>query len=143
MAHGFVFDGTNYQTLDYPVGINTSLTDINDHGQIVGSFQTVDGLGPKHGFLAIDPTSGDLNYDGVVDAADYTVWLDNLGLRSPIPVSHKWFPWRWEDRIDYRTWKNHFGESIASGSTADPVPEPATLLLALFGLALLPRRRQR
>jgi len=29
--------------------------------------------------LAIDPTSGDINSDGVFDAADYTVWQDNGG----------------------------------------------------------------
>jgi len=83
---------------------------------------------------------GDFNDNGVVDAADYTVWLDNLGLRSPIPVSHKWFPWRWEDRIDYRTWKNHFGQSIATWAQADHVPEPTTLLLALLALVAAPLR---
>ena len=61
----------------------------------------------SEGILAIDPTSGDINSDGVFDAADYTVWQDNGG-----------------DQIDYRTWKDHFGLSIASGSGADHVPEP-------------------
>ena len=59
------------------------------------------------GIVAIHPTSGDFNSDGVFDAADYTLWKDNGG-----------------DQIDYRTWKDNFGESIASGSGADHVPEP-------------------
>jgi len=75
------------------------------------------------GILAIGPTSGDFNYDGVFDAADYTLWQDNGG-----------------DPIDYRTWKDHFGQSIASGSGADHVPEPTTLLLALLALVAAPLR---
>ena len=67
--------------------------------------------------------TGDFNYDAVVDAADYTVWQDNGG-----------------DPIAYRSWKNYFGESIAGGSEAEPVPEPATLLLALLALAAVPHR---
>ena len=50
---------------------------------------------------------GDYNLDGTVNAADYTVWRDNGG-----------------GQVDYRTWKYHFGQSIASGSGADHVPEP-------------------
>jgi len=38
-------------------------------------------------------------------------------------------------------WKTNFGESIASGSGADPVPEPTTLLLAL-ACVLLRMRHQ-
>ena len=75
------------------------------------------------GILAIDLTSGDINSDGVFDAADYTVWQDNGG-----------------DQIDYRTWKDNFGESIASGSGADHVPEPTTLLLTLLALVAAPLR---
>ena len=77
----------------------------------------------SEGILAIGPTSGDINSDGVFDAADYTVWQDNGG-----------------DQIDYRTWKNHFGQSIASGSGADHVPEPTTVLLALLALVGVPLR---
>jgi hypothetical protein len=75
------------------------------------------------GILAIDPISGDINSDGVFDAADYTVWQDNGG-----------------DWKDYRTWKDHFGQSIASGSRADHVPEPTTLLLALLAMTAAPLR---
>jgi len=77
----------------------------------------------SEGILAIDPTSGDINSDGVFDAADYTVWQDNGG-----------------DWKDYRTWKYHFGRSTASGSGADHVPEPTTLLLALLALVAAPLR---
>ncbi len=68
------------------------------------------------GILAIDPTSGDINSDGVFDAADYTVWQDNGG-----------------DQIDYRTWKDNFGESIASGSGADHHPRTHHTAIGLVG----------
>ncbi len=78
------------------------------------------------GILAIDLTSGDFNYDGVVDAADYTVWQDNLGDTTV--------------QADYDLWKTHFGKTTASGSGADHIPEPTTLLLALLALAAVPLR---
>jgi len=80
----------------------------------------------------LPPVPGDYNLDGIVDAADYTVWRDNLDGDRP------WI--LWEDQTDYRTWKDHFGESIASGSGADHVPEPTTLLLALLALVAVPLR---
>jgi hypothetical protein len=75
----------------------------------------------SEGVLAIDLTSGDINSDGVLDAADYTVWQDNGS-----------------DWKDYRTWKDHFAQSAASDSGADHVPEPTALLLALFALTAVP-----
>ncbi len=77
----------------------------------------------EEGIVGINPASGDFNSDGVFDAADYTVWQDNGG-----------------DQIDRRTWKDHFGQSSASGSGADHVPEPTTLLLALLALVAAPLR---
>jgi len=69
---------------------------------------------------------GDFNADGTVDAADYTVWQDGP---SDTTV-----------QADYLLWKSHFGESIASGSGADHVPEPTTLLLALLAMVAAPLR---
>jgi len=93
----------------------------------------------SEGILAIDPTSGDFNSDGDFDAADYTLWQDNLGLDASVlngngsgaaTVVH----------ADYLLWKTNFGQSSASGSGADHVPEPTTLLLALLALAAVPLR---
>ena len=38
---------------------------------------------------------------------------------------------------------NNHGFMVTATSPVPPVPEPAAILLALFGLALLPRRRRR
>jgi hypothetical protein len=82
-AHGFLFDGANYQTLDFPAGPNTTnLYDINDFGQIVGTYQTPNGLGPHHVFLAnMDPVPEPMTplTDGDASSAEaqYTLHHDN------------------------------------------------------------------
>ena len=78
---------------------------------------------------------GDYNLNGVVDAADYTVWRDTLGqmgtgLAADGDASGT------IDAGDYDVWKMHFGETAGAGSAgASPsrfaVPEPATLCLML------------
>ena len=73
------------------------------------------------------PTPGDFNRDGVVDAADYTIWRDGLGTTY--------------DENDYADWKAHFGMTGGSGSAAasigqSSVPEPAALAMIMFGLLL-------
>jgi hypothetical protein len=74
--------------------------------------------------------AGDFNRNGVVDAADYTVWRDNLGT--------VYMP------NDYDKWKMNFGNSSAGGSAAAQiaVPEPATWLL-LIGLVAHNRAARR
>ena len=86
--------------------------------------------------------SGDFNYDGMVDAADYTLWQDNLGLDAAV-LSGNGSGAATVVQADYQLWRSHFGESIVSGSAAVPVPEPTTLLLALLGLAAAPLRVRR
>jgi len=73
---------------------------------------------------------GDYNQNGVVDAADYTVWRDNLG--SDTAIVNDDTPGVMAD--DYDRWKAHFGETAGNGSASDTqfstaVPEPATLVL--------------
>jgi hypothetical protein len=71
------------------------------------------------------PNAGDFNNDGIVDAADYTVWRDGLGTTYT--------------QADYDVWKTHFGQIAGNGSLANStVPEPATsvlLVLMLLGIA--------
>ena len=67
--------------------------------------------------------AGDYNRDGIVDAADYTVWRDGLGSKYT--------------QTDYTVWKSNFGNHAGSGAGAEEnasVPEPATILL--LGLAM-------
>jgi hypothetical protein len=94
--------------------------------------------------LYLTALPGDFNHNGVVDAADYTVWRDTLGSTTDLAAdgdnSGK------IDAGDFTVWKMHFGEhSDGSGAKSTAaVPEPATLPLlgpALLALVLNLRRR--
>ncbi len=84
---------------------------------------------------------GDYSGNGVVDAADYTIWRDHLNQsyqlmnegagQTPGTVTSE----------DYNFWKSHFGESGSGSGSLDntsAVPEPsAGLMLALSGGILM------
>lgn len=75
---------------------------------------------------------GDYNNNGIVDAADYTVWRDNLG--ANIGLANETATLGLVTQEDYDVWKTNFGSVIGSGSALDQgagVPEPATWLLTL------------
>ena len=79
---------------------------------------------------------GDYNQNNIVDAADYTVWRDNLGSGTALPNDDT----PGVDANDYTRWKTHFGEvagsgsgSGATGSASAAVPEPAPLVLVALG----------
>lgn len=95
---------------------------------------------------------GDYNGNGIVDAADYTVWRNNLGgigpngdgtttgdlLGVPDGVVNEW---------DYDYWRQEFGNMVpgAGGEVrlvAAPVPEPSGALLLLIGGARWCRRKR-
>lgn len=61
---------------------------------------------------SIGPPAGDYNNDAVVDAADYTVWRDNLGTSVALPgdiTPNK------VSSDDYLVWKNNFGATSGNG----------------------------
>jgi hypothetical protein len=110
----------------------------------LSSFSSIDiGFGPA----APTPLIGDYNNDMVVNAADYTVWRDNLGADGSTLGSN-----RDSDNMgavsshDYDSWKAHFGEIPGGGAAAVAVPEPAglTLLVAMVSWCsvALPRKRR-
>ena len=88
---------------------------------------------------------GDYNQDGVVDAADYTMWADNRGSTFDLGGNgdETGGSGGVVDVADYSLWKASFGNT-AAGSATGAVPEPTSLLVTLVGmlaLALFNRRR--
>lgn len=81
---------------------------------------------PGEQFVTVSHSSlpGDFNYDGGVDAADYTVWRD-LRAEGFLKAS------------DYEVWATAYGAVALAAS----VPEPSTLLLLLIASGAPPRRR--
>ncbi len=95
--------------------------------------------------LAVPPLGlpGDFNGDHIVDAADYTVWRNNLGSNFALGGNgdETGGSSGLVDAADYALWKSHFGEaSVGSGGLANTsaVPEPGSLVLLLLAVATLP-----
>jgi hypothetical protein len=95
--------------------------------------------------------AGDFNDDGMVDAADFTVWRNNLGTTFDLNGNgnESGTSAGMVDSDDYLLWKANFGTTAQGGGPflADGVtgvPEPATIGLALVAMGLLWRTgRQR
>jgi hypothetical protein len=88
-------------------------------------YQTDSLLGSQITFVSAVVLPGDYNNDGVVDAADYTVWRDGLGTTYT--------------QADYDVWKANFGTHAGGAGTMEnvAVPEPATIALAVLAAVLL------
>src|SRR5690606_34933151 len=92
------------------------------------------------------PLAGDFNADGVVDAADYTVWRNNLnGNESALRGNGNGNGI--VDAADYTLWKDNYGETAgaAVALAATAVPEPSTyalLIIAAGAMVCLTTRRR-
>lgn len=86
--------------------------------------------------LTMAAVPGDYNNDGVVDAADYTVWRDRLGQVFPLPNEVSGITPGTVTQEDYTAWKARFGNT--PGSTAIvagyAVPEPASAATGMLAV---------
>ena len=91
---------------------------------------------------AFDILQGDYNNDGIVNVADYAVWLANLG--APAGTLPNDLYGTVVGQVQYDTWKTNFGFTMATltGSDGAEVPEPSCLLLlVLCSFTMLSFRR--
>jgi hypothetical protein len=92
-------------------------------------------------FLVREAFPGDYNIDGVVDAADYTVWRDNLESATH-SLSADGDGDGNVDQDDYLVWRTNYGATFAPASPVSaPAPEPSAVLLAASAALLACRRR--
>ena len=92
--------------------------------------------------------AGDFNGDGIVDAADYVVWRNNVG-QFGSSLSADGNGDGTVDLADYGIWKANFGRGAGSGSfVIASVPEPNSntllsvgALMAMIQFALISGRR--
>ena len=80
---------------------------------------------------------GDYNGDGTVNAADYTVWRDNLGSTTKLAADGDFNGV--VNTLDYELWRTNYGTTGSGSSwpTAATIPEPASLMLFWAGLATM------
>jgi hypothetical protein len=87
---------------------------------------------------------GDYNGNGIVDAADYTVWRDHLGQTFALP-NRSVANTGPIAAADFTFWKSQFGQHAGSAAADNgnvAVPEPATLWLFLAGILTMCSRRR-
>jgi autotransporter-associated beta strand protein len=80
---------------------------------------------------------GDYSGNGMVDAADYTIWRDRLGQSYQLPNEVAGTTPGQVTVDDYNAWKSRFGNTSGSGSFAGGanVPEPSTILSVVIALS--------
>lgn len=71
---------------------------------------------------------GDYNFDGLVDAADYTVWRDAFETGNALPNDTTPSSVTIDD---YDVWVAHYGSPIPCTTTGTSIPEPSALLLVI------------
>ncbi|MGL4513762.1 MAG: LamG-like jellyroll fold domain-containing protein [Lacipirellulaceae bacterium] len=118
---------------------NTSVFGSGNNGDLAFEFGTLGGaiVPGSVSYVTAPGVVGDYNSDGVVNAADYTVWRDRLGTVGPLPNRDPANTGN-VSSADYASWVARYGQS-ASSSTA--IPEPASALVTLLAIGAAGRRR--
>lgn len=117
----------------------------NDLGQLAFWASFTDGSSGVFVSNAVANFDGDYNGDGVVDAADYTVWRDTNGASGEGLAADGN-----RDGIinagDYEVWKTTFGELVITGpgfGISRTAPEPSACLMVVSFMLTVSFARQR
>jgi hypothetical protein len=86
--------------------------------------------------------AGDYNFDGLIDAADYSVWRDSFGSTTALAADGDGS--RQIDAGDYDVWKHHFGETaVGPIGASGGVPEPPFGAVFATGIPVMLSLRSR
>ncbi len=91
-------------------------------------------------YLVRSGIRGDYNSDGVVDAADYTLWRDQRGTSGLLRSADGDFNGI-VNEADYTIWATHYAAPQSLNNTAVSVPEPAATAAVLLAIAGIVCRR--
>ena len=146
-----VYWGANATAVDLnslidPAGgwVLTGASAISDTGWIAGNgLFDPDGAGGQAAYdrmflLQLPRLAGDYNDNGIVDAADYTVWRDTLGSTTDLRANgdNAGASAGKIDQADFVVWKTNFGNHAGSGASGgSAVPEPTSAILLCVGMA--------
>jgi hypothetical protein len=130
-----------------------STTNQSQYALTAGAATFINNANTSFTLIAPPPVGlpGDYNDDDVVDAADYTVWRDNLGSNFGLNGNgdEAGASSGLVDEADFEFWKLNFGDTAGAGSGSsgaidalNAVPEPTSWMVAVT-LALLCHRRRR
>lgn len=138
--NGEFFESTPFVS---PGGGITRWTDINLVGIAAGAdagSQALSGTAYVDNLLVRDGLRGDFNNDGVLNAADYSVWRDqNLSTGFALDADADADG---EVRAaDYLIWANGFGSTNAISAPLTAAPEPTGLALLMIATGALCGRR--
>ncbi|TWT73793.1 hypothetical protein Pla123a_36870 [Posidoniimonas polymericola] len=111
------------------------------------SFSIFDNLQVFDGLLALEPdvapsAAGDFNADGLVDAADYTLWRDNSGDADETAIGFNGDGLDGVDAKDLQLWKDNYGTDYGVAAASIAAPEPGALVLLTAAAGLAARRRR-
>ena len=78
--------------------------------------------------------AGDYNRNGVVDAADYTLWRDTFGQSVTTGTGADGVADGAITELDYEFWKGRFGTAATGSGAGQAVPEPTSIILLVLSV---------
>jgi len=131
--------GQSFEILTAAGGVNGAFNTVNLPALAGGLYLNLN-YSPTAVTLAVAGILGDFNRNGVVDGADYIVWRKSLG-QTGAALAADANNSGVIDQGDYNIWRANLGQTAPATSAFAPVPEPASLLLALVAASLPALRR--
>lgn len=122
--------------LEFQYAASNFLT-VNEFGTYLSAFDVPHGDASFVAYFDLPTLAGDYNNDGLVNAADYTVFRDNEN--QPVTLPNETVTPGTVSSEDYTEWAINFGQTLnapyptAPAGPATSIPEPAALGLVLLG----------